>query len=198
MKTNGDLVYFYTTPINGVEGSGTNSGNGPKFLCNLRDVERVLRGSKETSFTIVTNDARIMLQGGSAETFREWFYGLQKLREKLMKGGWEGKGDGTDSGEGGGEGGGGEAGAVDQEEEGADPAVNLLFHTSQFEGSETKKISAITFIDNVAIVDEFFDKFDRNYMTQAFSQAATSPDHLMQAHEVVSAMQVRVCEERTA
>ena len=48
----------------------------------------------------------------------------------------------------------------------------------------------MTFIDNVTIVDEFFDKFDRNYMMQAFDQAATSPDHLMQAHEVVSAMQV--------
>ncbi|GMH89087.1 hypothetical protein TL16_g11352 [Triparma laevis f. inornata] len=179
LKTNGDLSYYYSEPRNGEQGDA-------KYLCNLRDVERVLRGSRETSFTLVTSGARIMLQADSAEVFRQWFHGLQKLREVLLSGGWGGDAgtedvqvnlDGENS-------------AEDEVEEEIDPAVNLFFHTNQFADSESKKITAMTFIDNVSIVDEFFDKFDRDYMTQAFSQAANSADHLMQAYEVVSAMQV--------
>ncbi|GMH47592.1 hypothetical protein TrVE_jg8270 [Triparma verrucosa] len=181
LKTNGDLSYYYSEPRNGEQGEA-------KFICNLRDVERVLRGSRETSFTLVTSGARIVLQAGSAEVFRRWFHGLQKLREALLSGGWGGE-VGTEDVQVD-VAGGGSAEEEEEEEEEIDPAVNLFFHTKQFADSESKKITAMTFIDNVSIVDEFFDKFDRDYMTQAFAQAANSADHLMQAYEVVSAMQV--------
>ena len=54
-------------------------------------------------------------------------------------------------------------------------------------------ITARAFLNKVTALDRFFFNFDRDYMQQLFNQSSKSPDHMTQAYEVVSSMQIMYC-----
>lgn len=179
LKESGDLSYYYNEP------RGVNEDN--KFCLNLKDVTRVVRSSRELAFTVVSESARVVLHAPWKSSFDEWFEGIQELRTHLVMGGAEAALGESDVKE---EVDGGESEAKDKATDKVDVALDLVFDTDQFDMDNNRKVTARVFIDNVAMVDEFFYRFDSDYLTQTFNHAAVSPDHLTQAHELTSAMQV--------
>ncbi len=179
LKSSGDLIYYYTEPRSGTKPSDA------RLLCNLEDVVKIVRSSTLNGFCVVTQNSRCLLSANTSAVFNDWFNGIQGFRTMQLQGieaealAEAGLGDQTSFGE------------TSEKEEEPDEETNLLLTMEPFESGEGhKKITAKQFVLNVAMVDDFFSKFDRSYMTQAFSAAVMSPDHLSQACEVVSVMQV--------
>jgi len=207
LKGNGTLLYFYSEPT-----SETQIAADSKTCVDLNEVTRIVRASRELAFTIMTKGhARIVLQANAKKSFNDWFKTLTDLKDEVTGdfGGVDlddGDDDGFDV-----------MGEVSDGKAVTDDNIHVVIEQDDLDhidfkniavedsvdyagmnGTVRKKtkttgITARSFLNKVTALDRFFFTFDRDYMQQLFKQASKSPDHMTQACEVVSAMQIMYC-----